>query len=106
MTTPVIPSRRTRDHLHLEICHHFVWFRSNRKKPFYVLNNETSEKLYIESYSAWFDTVNQYHGTEICSGLSFSLRVDGVFSDELCQEIPVTLENAASAPALWACASK
>ena len=98
--TPV-PAHR--DHLDADICHEFVWFRTNLSKPFYVLNNETGEKLYVESYSAWFDTVNQFHGSDSRPGLSFSIRVDGVFTDEFRKMIPTPASNPASAPALWAC---
>lgn len=94
-----------RDHLHTEICHEFIWFRTNLEKPFYVLNHETDERLYIDSYSAWFDTVNQFHGCDAKEGLSFSIRVDGIFTDEFRKNIPTAEVNAASTPALWACIS-
>jgi hypothetical protein len=92
-----------RDHLSTDVCNHFIWFRTNLKKPFYLLNNETNEKLYVESYSAWFDSVNQFHGSDPCDGLSFSIRVDGVFTDKFRKRIPVPEYNLASTPALWAC---
>jgi hypothetical protein len=60
------------DYLVTDICHEFVWFRTNLLKPFYMLNHETDEKLYVESYSAWFDSVNQFHGSDACDGLSFT----------------------------------
>jgi hypothetical protein len=95
-----------RDHLNAETCNEFIWCRTNVKKPFYVLNNETREKKYVESYSAWFDAVNQYHGSDKADGLSFSFRIDGVFTDEFKKQIPVPQFNAASTPALWDCISK
>ena len=95
-----------RDHLDPELCHEFVWFRTNLRKPFYVLNHRTGEKLYVESYSAWFDTVNQFHGSDPGEGLSFSVRVDGRFTDEFRRLIPKPAVNPASAPALWACATR
>lgn len=94
-----------RDHIETEICHEFLWFRTNFKKPFYMLNNKTGEKKYVESYSAWFDSVNQYHGSDPIEGLSFSIRVDGIFTDEFRKLIPKPERNLASAPALWACLS-
>ena len=94
-----------RDHMSYEVCHEFVWFRTNLDKPFYMLNPETNEKKYVESYSAWFDTVNQFHGGDSREGLSFSIRVDGVFTDEFRKRIPVPAFNRASTPALWACTS-
>jgi hypothetical protein len=94
-----------RDHDDTETCHEFVWFRTNLDKPFYVLNHETGEKLYVNSHSAWFDSVNQFHGSDPRDGLSFSIRVDGIFTDDFRRRIPTPAHNAASTPALWACTS-
>jgi frataxin-like iron-binding protein CyaY len=91
-----------RDHLETETCNEFVWFRTNLIKPFYVLNHLTGEKKYVESYSAWFDSVNQFHGSEAVDGLSFSVRVDGKFTDEFKSRIPKPDFNPASTPAFWA----
>jgi hypothetical protein len=99
------PISAHRDHETTEVCHEFIWFRTNLKKPFYMLNQETNEKLYVDSYSAWFDTVNQFHGTDPQEGLSFSIRVDGLFTDEFKKHIPSPAFNMASRPALWACTS-
>lgn len=94
-----------RDHLDTETCFEFVWFRTNQRKPFYMLNERTGEKKYVEGYTAWFDSVNQFHGTEAVDGLSFSIRVDGVFSDEFRRQIPTPASNRASTPSLWASVS-
>ena len=93
-----------RDHVETDICNEFVWFRTNLKKPFYVLNHETNQKQYVESYSAWFDSVNQFHGSDAAPGLSFSIRVDGAFTDEFKKQIPKPEFNLASTPAFWASA--
>lgn len=93
-----------RDHDIADLCHEFVWFRTNFSKPFFMLNPATGEKRYVASHSAWFDTVNQYHGADAASGLSFSIRVDGRFTDEFRRNIPPAADNPASAPALWAAA--
>jgi hypothetical protein len=102
-TATSVPAHR--DHLNTDVCNNFIWFRTNLKKPFYMLNHRTNEKLPVESYSAWFDTVNQFHGSDPQDGLSFSIRVDGIFTDEFRQRIPVPSSNLASMPALWACIS-
>jgi hypothetical protein len=91
-----------RDHDRTDICNEFVWFRTNLRKPFYMLNNDTNEKVYVESYSAWFDSVNQYHGSDPADGLTFSIRVDGLFTDEFRQRIPKPDNNLASTPSYWA----
>lgn len=92
-----------RDHAETELCHDFIWFRTNLRKPFYMLNQWTGEKSYVDSYSAWFDSVNQFHGSDAQEGLSFSIRVDGHFTDAFKKRIPVPKTNLASTPALWAC---
>jgi hypothetical protein len=97
---PVTPHR---DHDVVEVCHEFVWFRTNLSKPFYMLDHRTRGKLYVDSYSAWFDTVNQFHGSDPCEGLTFSVRVDGRFTPEFQSLIPRPRINPASTPAFWAC---
>jgi hypothetical protein len=92
------------DHDSPDLCHEFIWFRTNLSKPFYMLNPNTGEKLYVESHAAWFDTVNQFHGADATGGLSFSIRVDGIFSDEFRSQIPFIEGQRAAAPALWASA--
>jgi hypothetical protein len=94
-----------RDHIETELCHDFLWFRTNLKKPFYMLNHETGEKKYVETYTAWFDSVNQFHGSDPIKGLSFSIRVDGVFTDEFKAKIPKPEYNLASTPSFWASVS-
>ena len=91
-----------RDHENTEICNDFIWFRTNLRKPFYLLNQFSGEKLYVDSYTAWFDAVNQFHGSDAADGLSFSIRVDGHFTDEFASQIPRPEFNAASTPSLWA----
>jgi hypothetical protein len=67
-----------------------------------MLNPDTGERCYVASHSAWFDTVNQFHGADASGGLSFSIRVDGVFNDAFRSRIPFPNCNRAAAPALWA----
>jgi hypothetical protein len=90
-----------RDHISANVCHEFIWLRTNFKKKFYLYSK--GEKEYVAGYSAWFDTVNQFHGAEAAGELNFSLRVDGVFSDELRAQIPVPPYNLASTPSYWSC---
>ena len=91
-----------RDHTETEIVHEFLWLRTSIDKPFYMLNPETHEKKMVEGYSAWFDSVNQFHGSEPIDSLTFSIRVDGVFDDDLRAMIPKPAYNAASTPSYWA----
>lgn len=91
-----------RDHDEAERCHEFIWFRTNLAKPFFMLNPQTGERLDVRSHAAWFDTVNQYHGADATGELAWSIRVDGVFSDEFRAMIPVPERGRAAAAAHWA----
>ncbi len=91
-----------RDHDSTDLCHEFVWFRTNLAKPFYMLDPASGERRYVESHSAWFDTVNQYHGGDATGELAWSIRVDGRFTDAFRALMPPTPANAASRPAVWA----
>lgn len=93
-----------RDHDSDELCHEFIWFRSNLDKPFFMLNPHSGERLDVRSHAAWFDTVNQYHGADATGGLAWSMRVDGVFDDDFRAQIPFPRRGRAAAPALWAAA--
>jgi hypothetical protein len=91
-----------RDHDLPDLCHEFIWFRTNRAKPFFMLDPGTGERLDVASHAAWFDTVNQFHGADATGELAWSIRVDGVFSDEFREMIPVPTERRSAAPAHWA----
>lgn len=91
-----------RDHSDTELCQDFVWFRTNERKRFYVMDGETRRQKPVESYSAWFDTVNQFHGSRAADGLTYAVRVDGVFTPEFRARIPRPQCNPASTPSLWA----
>ena len=83
------PVSAHRDHVSCDLCHEFVWFRTHLDKPFYMLNTETGEQQYVDSYSAWFDTVHQCHGHEAREVLAFIIRVDCVFKEKFRKRIPV-----------------
>ena len=91
-----------RDHLDAETCHEFIWLRTNFDKSLYMLDPETGERLHVDSHSAWFDSVNQFHGADASKGLSFSIRVDGIFSDDFRSKIPFPPTNRSAAPSIWA----
>ena len=91
-----------RDHDSPDLCHEFIWFRTNLDKPFYMLNPDTGSRLEVGSHAAWFDTVNQFHGADATGRLSWSIRVDGVFTDEFRAQIPFPARGRSGAAALWA----
>ena len=91
-----------RDHDSSELCHEFIWFRTNLNKPFYMLNRDTGKRQDVRSHTAWFDTVNQFHGADGTGALSFSIRVDGRFADSFRRQIPFPATGRAATPSLWA----
>lgn len=95
-----------RDHTDPNLCHEFIWLRTRFNKRFYMLDPPSGAKRYVTSHSAWFDSVNQYHGADAADDLSFSIRVDGIFSEELRRKIPFSKNNRSRVPALWAAQSK
>ena len=94
-----------RDHANTDVRHEFVWFRTNLEKPFSLQDIKSKKKVDVKSYSAWFDTVNQFHGSDSTGQLAISIRVDGIFSDEFRAQMPIPEYNPASTAALWACLS-
>ena len=95
------PVTAHRDHDSQELCHEFFWLRTNLDKPFYMLNPASGEKAYVRGHSAWFDTVNQYHGADGTGELSWSIRIDGRFTDAFRAQMPDPGESPASSAALW-----
>jgi hypothetical protein len=93
-----------RDHDSEDLCHEFVWFRTNLDKPFYLLEPDSGEKCYVTGHSAWFDTVNQFHGADATGELAWSIRVDGRFSEAFRAMIPEAEGQSSLRPALWASA--
>ena len=63
----------------------FLWidFAPDRKK-FYLLDVETNQKIYSSGHCNWFNT-NNHHGSDPAPQACYSLRVDGVFSEEFKQ---------------------
>ena len=99
------PVSAHRDHDSTDLLHEFVWFRTNLDKPFHMLDPRTGVRKDVRSHCAWFDTVNQFHGGDGRDGLTWSIRVDGQFTDAFRDRIPKPAVNRASTPALWAALS-
>lgn len=64
----------------------FIWFRTNMDKRFFIIDDATEERHYLEGNTALFNTAD-YHGTEVAEKLAFSIRVDGYLSDWVKQQI-------------------
>jgi hypothetical protein len=95
-----------RDHDSSDLLHEFVWLRTNCDKPFYMLDPGTGEKRYVAGHSAWFDTVNQYHGADATGELAWSIRIDGRFDDALRRMMPEAPGFSARIPAIMSAATR
>jgi hypothetical protein len=57
----------------------YLWIRFNKQKDFFVYDNDTNEKCFVNGYVCTFDN-HQWHGSEPGEYMGFSLRIDGLFS--------------------------
>jgi len=60
----------------------FLWFAPGRNKQLSLMNHMTSETRMLPSYAIWFNS-NQLHGVEPDNSHSYSVRVDGKFSERV-----------------------
>ena len=60
----------------------FIHIRPNTKKAFYLWDPETKDKTYLNCRAAWWNDVD-WHGGERIMEQSYSLRIDGKFTEEL-----------------------
>lgn len=58
----------------------FIWLSLGNKKKFFIYDETTNTKHYLNSPIGTFDATN-YHGSEPGEFASWSIRVDGIFSD-------------------------
>lgn len=65
----------------------FIWINlfGDRKK-FYLFDDQTKEKIYINGVCNWFNTGN-WHGTDPVEKACYTIRVDGLFADEFLAKI-------------------
>lgn len=59
----------------------FIHIRPNTKKAFYVWDPETKNKIYLNTRAAWWND-QDWHGGERIIEQSYSLRIDGKFTEK------------------------
>jgi hypothetical protein len=59
----------------------FIHIRPNTKKAFYLWDPEKKNKVYLNTRAAWWNDVD-WHGGEKIMEQSYSLRIDGKFTEE------------------------
>lgn len=64
----------------------FLYLQPNGLKKFFIIDDETQEKHYVNCSSAFFNELD-YHGADGVPRLTYSVRVDGVFKPEFRQAI-------------------
>lgn len=63
----------------------FVWITLDNRKKFFIYDQDTKIKHYLTGYVGTFDNHN-YHGSEATEYASYSIRVDGIFSDNFLEK--------------------
>ena len=67
----------------------FIHIRPNTKKGFYIWDPEKQNKVYINSRCAWWNDVD-WHGGDKIMEQSYSLRIDGKFSEEFREKLGIS----------------
>jgi hypothetical protein len=66
----------------------FLWINPRSTKKFFIYNEETSEKNYVTTPVAFFNDLD-LHGGDPINSMSWSLRVDGKFTDEFRKQLKI-----------------
>ena len=66
----------------------FIHIRPNTKKAMYLWDPETKNKTYLNTRAAWWNDVD-WHGGERIMEQSYSLRIDGKFTEEFRKKLGV-----------------
>ncbi len=66
----------------------FIHIRPNTKKAFYIWDPETKDKTYLNTRAAWWND-QDWHGGETIMEQSYSLRIDGKFTEEFRKKLGI-----------------
>ena len=66
----------------------FIHVRPNTKKAFYLWDPETKDKTYLNTRAAWWNDVD-WHGGERIMEQSYSLRIDGKFTESFRKQLGI-----------------
>ena len=66
----------------------FIHIRPNTKKAFYIWDPEKKNKVYLNTRAAWWNDVD-WHGGERIMEQSYSLRIDGKFTEEFRKKLGI-----------------
>jgi hypothetical protein len=63
---------------------HFLWLNPFQQKKFFLIDDEKNKK-YVDSSCAFFNT-RYLHGAEASPKTTYSMRIDGQFTEEFCKK--------------------
>ena len=66
----------------------FIHIRPNTKKAFYIWDPESKNKIYLNTRAAWWNDTD-WHGGERIIEQSYSLRIDGKFTDDFRKKLGI-----------------
>jgi hypothetical protein len=66
----------------------FIHIRPNTKKAFYIWDPEKKNKVYLNTRAAWWND-QDWHGGERIMEQSYSLRIDGKFTEEFRKKLGI-----------------
>jgi hypothetical protein len=66
----------------------FIHIRPNTKKAFYLWDPKSKDKTYLNTRAAWWNDVD-WHGGERIMEQSYSLRIDGKFTEEFRKKLGI-----------------
>jgi len=67
----------------------FIHIRPNTKKAFYIWDPEHKNKIYLNTRAAWWND-NDWHGGEKIMEQSYSLRIDGKFTEDFRKKLCIS----------------
>lgn len=67
----------------------FIHIRPNTKKAFYIWDPDTKNKIYLNTRAAWWND-QDFHGGEKIMEQSYSLRIDGKFTESFREKLGIS----------------
>ncbi|MDC1281549.1 hypothetical protein N8Z09_02725 [Methylophilaceae bacterium] len=81
LSQPGTKTLRHFDHADPNVKDEFIWVNLDSRKRFFVYDENTDTKHYVDGSVATFDD-SGWHGSEPMEFNTYSIRIDGVFNDE------------------------
>jgi hypothetical protein len=64
----------------------FIHFKTDLDRPFYIIDPATNNRVYLNTRVAWWDE-RDWHGGEPINRPTYTVRINGRFSDEFKRKI-------------------